>query len=458
MRNRKQQKSVDKAIVNLLKYADQKEWATRQEEFFDELLSEAAKRLDVEVEHWVQLFGEHGYMDMIFGYLFEVFANTQWNNEPDSLIGDYIKRRGWREAPYAIRYLKALDDSQVELWEVVSVKAGHHVDVRLFGGTDKPVRINERSGSQDLKPWDCVAARVIALDGDKVFGGSLLPFSPEEAREIPLMMDRACERSIKMLEDFRAEENIIEWPDDEIRSMAREETDEHFEDILINIWINNVYKALTKPMPTILNRDGDHILMSKVTFPVERKNVDAIIKKLNSILDLDYDEINNEWSWLGCDADKVPEHGTSLLGHISLGKKELELRVNSVRRAEEGQAYLNKILKGLVGAPLALHENIESFMEGHSQDEASISEPLNAEFMTTYLDQHYRNVLDESVPALNDNTPRQCALQTNQREMLVQWLKGLENSTAGVPGMACYDFKWMWEELGLSYMSEEPID
>lgn len=46
------------------------------------------------------------------------------------------------------------------------------------------------------------------------------------------------------------------------------------------------------------------------------------------------------------------------------------------------------------------------------------------------LGQHYRQQLDEPVPALDNIPPRQAARSTSGREKLVAWLKLLENHAA----------------------------
>ena len=370
MRNRKQQKDIDKAITNLIKYADQEVWGDRQKEFFNSMFSEVADRLNVAPDELIQQLEEHGYMTMIFGYLFENFATCQWNNENYSMIGDYIRRRGWREAPYARRYLNALDDSEVKLWEVVSVKAGHFVDIRLFGDADKPLRVYEKSGSQHLKRWDCIAARVITLDGKNGFGGSILPFSPDQAQEIPLMLNRACNENIKELQEIRSEDTSCQWSDDEIKALAESEIEEQLPDLLFSLWASHAYLSVTKPLPTIVNRDGDLFTSSIVKFPIEEKNREAIKKRLNSTPYLDFNDVSKEWVWLACEVDQVPEQGAPILGHISLDKDNVALSVNSVKRAEEGKVFLDDLLGELVGQPLTLHEHLESLMEKHSQDES----------------------------------------------------------------------------------------
>lgn len=71
------------------------------------------------------------------------------------------------------------------------------------------------------------------------------------------------------------------------------------------------------------------------------------------------------------------------------------------------------------------------------------------------LERHYRGVLDEPVPMLGGVSPRKAAKTKKGREMLVTWLKLIENGNAqqkaGSP-MARYDVSWMWEELGIAHL------
>lgn len=127
------------------------------------------------------------------------------------------------------------------------------------------------------------------------------------------------------------------------------------------------------------------------------------------------------------------------------------LSVNSVERADDGKAYLSTLLSGLIGQPLTVHESLESLREKALALDDSAFMPVDApELITASLDKHYRSILDQPIPALDNQTPRECAAQED-KGLLMQWLKGLENSTLAAPQMAHYDFRWMWEVLGLEY-------
>ncbi len=73
---------------------------------------DAANRVDAPIDEFGQVLEDSGYMGMVFGYLFELFASSYWDNDKFCMIEDYIKRRGWREAARGKRYLQALAKSE----------------------------------------------------------------------------------------------------------------------------------------------------------------------------------------------------------------------------------------------------------------------------------------------------------------------------------------------------------
>ena len=68
------------------------------------------------------------------------------------------------------------------------------------------------------------------------------------------------------------------------------------------------------------------------------------------------------------------------------------------------------------------------------------------------LDDHYRRVLDQPIPALGGKSPRAATKTPRGREKVAAWLKTLENHSARRPvgdPIGDYDFGWMWQELGV---------
>jgi hypothetical protein len=68
------------------------------------------------------------------------------------------------------------------------------------------------------------------------------------------------------------------------------------------------------------------------------------------------------------------------------------------------------------------------------------------------LDDHYRCVLDEPIPALGGQTPRAAAKTAKGRGVVMAWLRTLEKHAGRQKPkdpMASYDFDWLWREMGV---------
>jgi hypothetical protein len=69
--------------------------------------------------------------------------------------------------------------------------------------------------------------------------------------------------------------------------------------------------------------------------------------------------------------------------------------------------------------------------------------------MRTFLDRHYRRVLEEPLAAVGNISPRNAVTSAEGREKVIGWLKYLENHEgrrAKDEGTPAYDFTWMWRE------------
>ena len=122
---------------------------------------------------------------MLSVFILEDFFTTRLGEHGElNVIDDYLKRRGWRESVPARRYLEALRDSTVSLYEVVDVVPGRHMTVRdlIIGGD--AVRVEHKLGSEGAAPWDRLAARVVAVHGKNRFTGAVLRFRHELSRQL----------------------------------------------------------------------------------------------------------------------------------------------------------------------------------------------------------------------------------------------------------------------------------
>ena len=113
-------------------------------------------------------------------------------------------------------------------------------------------------------------------------------------------------------------------------------------------------------------------------------------------------------------------------------------------------------LDGLVGRPLTSHQTLEKMLD-ERPDAPPMQSELPAEVaeqaIHSFLDNHYRQTLDEPLPILDGKTPRQAARTKKGRAQVISWLKKLENSEgrrATSQGQQPYDLQWMWQEMKIA--------
>ena len=150
-----------------------------------------------------------------------------------------------------------------------------------------------------------------------------------------------------------------------------------------------------------------------------------------------------------------------LSGTLELMPGVLTLTTNSLERAKQAQEVLEALLHGLIGpAPSKLQTPEQLMAENETRQQGdnyrqpvdSIDPEIAAEIIQNTMDQHYRQCLDEAIPALDNKTPRQCARSKKGREKVIEWLKHLENNElrrTARQGQTPYDSRWMWDELKL---------
>jgi len=447
---RKSRREIDKAISHLMNYTGpNEEWAGRLQMLENDLLLPVADKLDLDVEELSEFLTEGPFGHMVFGFLFEEYAAVPWDNEEHSLIGAYLKHRGWREGLAGRRYLQALNQSELGFWEVTAVKPGSHADLRPFGTQKKPIRVREKAATEALHQWDGLAARVLHLDGSYSFSGALLPFSPETAGRVLSTLELVSEQMQTLMQEL-VDKGELEALPDNIDESIRDAQDADLPEIVFQLWVMDAYLTLTAPSPEMRNMDGESIELIQLRFPLcsERTKVAAALKSA-PFLDMEGGS-TDRWIWLPKSTDSIQEgEHVNINGHVTLTDTSLHLEVNSRRRAELGGALLSALLGKLVGTPLTVHQNLEQ-MEQLNEAAVSPSDlPPDIEAaMEAHLTNHYRQTLDEPVQMLNGKTPRECAADPNLNNDVTRWLKHLENSSMQA-GHPAYDFTWMWDELKL---------
>jgi len=169
-------------LSGLIKWMQRPEWRQDFQEVFDAHIGAACEAAGVEMDRLGELLGDHTAM-VLFGCAFEDFT-THVIDEPErNIVDDYLKRRGWKESVINKRYMTALRDSEMSLYEVSEVVPGQSFLARdlLRGGP--PVRVSEQTATKTLRQWDRLATRIVELNGKHVMSGGSLPLAHQVAEQ-----------------------------------------------------------------------------------------------------------------------------------------------------------------------------------------------------------------------------------------------------------------------------------
>jgi hypothetical protein len=467
---------TDKAIGNIMNWAERPEWSDEQAAVFDAHLAPVCDRVGISQEELGRELADQGYGGMLFGIMFEDFLSRRLPPDDKNIIDDYLARRGWRESVAGRGYLQRLRDSVLSLYEVIAVSPGHHCDLRDLVRGGKTIRVHEHMGTQNMVKWDRIAARVLGINGKHLFSGGILPFPQEAAQNL-----------LKLLADSR------KAFDKELSRLASEETAARItssEDLdllflrdaapgFTSLWIVHTLKSLHAPLPEMINQDGEALVFTETRLPFIAEHFEEIAQRLDAAPAWERDSPDGHtWIWLpdlNADGSK-PQRGMSvetfrdgqrlISGTLELMPGALTLTTNSMERAERGKTALEVLLHGLVGPGLSKLQTPEQLMaerDLHHHDDSArasterIDPEVAAQVVHNMMDQHYRQCLDEPIPALDNKTPRQCARSKKGRENVIEWLKILENNEqrrAASQGQEPYDTGWMWDELKLTKYRE----
>ncbi len=463
---------TDKAIRNIMNWADGPEWSDERAAVFDAHLAPVCDQIGISREELGQELAEHGYDGMLFGVMWEDFFSRSPSPDDKNIIDDYLMRRGWRESVPGRRYLRQLRDSVLSLYEVVEVSPGHHCSLRDLVRGGETIRVHEQMGTQNIVKWDRIAARVLNTNGTPIFSGGILPFPREASQSL-----------LTVLTKSRKQFNTALSRGTDKESTAKMSSSENLDELFLkdactaftSVWLVHTLEQLHAPLPEMANRDGEPLVFTESRFPFLAEKLEEIAERLSAAPEWERDgpEID-AWSWLpepgafgdkpqrGITVDTLREGQRPISGALELTPGVLTFTTNSVERATRGQDVLEGLLHGLIGpalsklqTPAQLMAENETGQQGAGDPEPAdtIDPEFAAEMIRNLMDQHYRQCLDEPIPMLDNKTPRQCARSQKGRGKVIDWLKHLENNElhrAADQGQEPYDSSWMWDELKLA--------
>lgn len=425
-------------------------WHERLADVLEEHFMPALEAFDLDFEELGDLLGDDWPM-VLWGGGLEDLLGRRFGPNKENAADVFLKRQGSKASPRTRAYIAGLRDASASLYEVSKIVPGKTMVLTDQLSNADPVTVREQSATQMLQQWDRIVVRIVRQGDHNVISGALLPFDPDAVS----MLDDGLRTVLKL----NAEDDL-RLTQEQLRRSAP---------LFANAWLFAHLPNLLDPEPPqISNSDGDDLVFHELRFPfatgvTQNRVSERLLQAAEFVA-----SGQKEWTWLALDNASGTRRATGLvmdksmsgvavLGSLFLKGRALTLSVDSVARARRGEAYILELLGDLVKPPLTAIQTVEQMMAednpetGPAVDE-DIPPALARQLAHAQLDRHYRDTLDQPIPALGDKTPRQAVRSAEGKKAVIDWLKTIENRSARQTGspVADYDFSWMWDELGLS--------
>lgn len=284
---------------------------------------------------------------------------------------------------------------------------------------EREIYVTEQSGSQPAQKGDILFAKVVHYDRIGLLAGCGPVLIPPRYK--PFIIDLRA--SMRSESGSIAERHLYEW-DVEIRDL-------YFE----------IYDQMHTP-PKLCNTDGDPLCMHDLYFEITSPQV-AFERLKPLALDIPEDELLEDgefdddgnltkihFRWVKKGRSKIPGGDYTTLGQIAIEDRELRVSVNSKNRAVKIRREIEKRLGNQVIHRATEVKSVESLLDkklkSPQEDHAPEMTPELEAYTDQIFDSHWKQWLDEKIPALGGITPRQAIKDKDGREKVIALLDDFE--------------------------------
>ncbi|MBW2603541.1 MAG: SEC-C domain-containing protein [Deltaproteobacteria bacterium] len=370
-----------------------------------------------------------------------------WINDPEdtpldlhwpvdqTIAESYAESQKDRLDSMELKLITAHSRRPFSFFEVVECRPGKGFLLKdIFTGEQTDVL--ERSGSESTHPGDILFGQVIKIDhvGMLISSGQFL---------IP-------PRLKPELIQFR------KWLKQGIRRMTTDILSEH--DCEIREIYFDLVEILQRPAE-LFNTDGDPLIFHTLYYKIE--SPDPAFERLHTLCGTDTaDRLRSEakldakghilrveipWSRKGNKRSKALEN--TLLGHLIIDGNRLTVEVNSAQRAEVAREKIDRLMGKAAIYKTTEIRSLDSPSVGRkaagpdsetaAQDQnALMQDPEVRRHIGEMLAVHWQGWVDQNIPALNGETPRQAVKTTDGRESVMALLLDAELHMAADPHMS----------------------
>ncbi|MBF8264557.1 MAG: SEC-C motif domain protein, partial [Dehalococcoidia bacterium] len=377
------------------------------------------------------------------------------------LIDLFAEEVGDRLPAAARLMLKQLQNPLYGAYEVIEVERGVGSHVRdIFQGHD--YRVQDVSTSQQLKKWDIILGRIVIEGQTDCFSGAI---------QVLGQWDKA------KLETFARKS---------FREYSRQHPDPNWQDFMRDTshrFVAYVRRLAERPRKIrFTTSDGEELSIAQAFYQVQdRKNAETRLKKHPSLRFVGPDEDEPKsarFDWVGEPVDGFTpvqpkggkgivitessysvsgERGRTVLGNVSLGDKRLVLSCFSAERLAAGKKLLEDCCSDAINHVADSKESVDRWLKEPKKEastprtEKKLPRATERKLLAGLMDKHYQRWLDEPVPALDGQTPRQAVKTKRGRAKVIALLKDFENRDEHrkTQGDVTYDVNKLKSALGL---------
>ncbi|MBI5187187.1 MAG: SEC-C domain-containing protein [Nitrospinae bacterium] len=321
--------------------------------------------------------------------------------------------------------------------------------------TGEEFGIKDAMAKKNIAAWDILMMRVLSLSGEHRIAGNIL--------SIPRKLKDGLISFLNLEFGKFKEENIkAEWP----QFLKRK-----------SYIIRHYLQDLSREKPVNLTDGSGKMIIAKAMFDLKffDKAMDLLEEEYDFAPDMPKNPNEKCWAWLkrgksrelgeAVDSNdsvafqtKVIHESGKLewvvLGNVAMAGDRLTLECFSKGRLDAGKGRLMQVLKDCVRHKADSFEDVTQSLERARQGKRDKKpETLSEEkklYMRSYLENYYRQWLDDKIPALGGRTPREAVQDEKGRQNVLEMLRDLENDQEKKrqKGEPCFNVDFMKKELG----------
>ena len=363
----------------------------------------------------------------------ELEERDHWPEMPVAM--HYLEQHAERLDSFAKRFVEEACSQPFSFFMVREVRPGARMTIRDLL-TKREFDVHERRASKTLQRGSIIFSSVVTLDGESIMlGCAPCAIPPSYAGVFFDLREELADEDAKGLELLR------EW-DFELREI--------YFDIRADLF--------DPQLPEMQNTDGDPLQLTKLFYVLRctpREAKDALaplalgLDDHKSSTDADGQLVSVAFPWAKAGNSSHAEWSKTTLGEISIEGERLTVEVNSENRAETFKREMEQRLGNRAEFKSAVVSSLEKMLQDWKDNPedshikaladtdrrtAALNDtPLARQTLKEIADRHWAGWLDTSLPALNDQTPREAAKTETGRERLEAVLWQFEQHRTASP-------------------------